>query len=447
MTTFIGNGYKGSRTVLFYCLFFVFFSFTKVCADSSISRSVEDSISSVLDSLTIEGFPFAKVRPQIDRHNNWSIEVDSGPQFSHIFIKNINPELRGHLFNGIVSPFRRFSTLNGELEHMLDYVRSINFVDSARLYTLYSQNDTLVVPLSVSGRKDFFLNGVIGYSNKGTQGVVGDFSVLLLNTFGIGEEFSFHYRGDKIGQEIGGEIALPYILSIPLLFRISGDVEVSDGQGFTNLYLSTEYRLPSLQDIGIGYRYYNVKDSVQGTKFNGVDLFWKKRAPYLSKGMRTFHYGINIASGVRKMEDESFYLRGTATLGAQIPIKRFALTYTLGLGGIEGEVDSLKNTEKFRLGGFDYMRGYREKELPALGYLYVENSFRYYIENRAAIYITHELMQAAKESYDVSASETFYNYGIGFTYPLRKMAFSIEFVKAVNESFKNARLNMKFTKR
>lgn len=437
---------RSSRAFAFFCFFFISpFNATPLFADEF--SLVEERVEAALDSLIEQGYPFAEVTPSVDSQGVLELKLIPGKQYARLSIEQHGSTVRSYLFDGLVSPYRSFKTLVTGISPFQRYLEYSSITDSVQIGGLYQRGDTLVMPISIVPQKDFFLNGVIGYSNQGDQGVSGDFSISLRNSFGFGEEVAFSYKGDKRDQQIGAALQLPYLFSMPLLFNTTIEVEVSEETGFVTLNSALSYLLPSLQEIGIGYDHYQMDREKVKTDYSGVLLYIKNKRALWEKGKFIGQYGITLSTGLRSEIDKHYYVNMKGSIGGQVPIRSMAIKGSADAGFIKSDAPNLKEQEKFRLGGSDLMRGYSSKSIPVISYGVSEMTYVYYISRYAALYVTNELAIKTGTSLSFNDLSFLYDYGIGFTYPVRKVQFNIELMKAVDEPFRNARIRVNITKR
>lgn len=449
-----------SKTTLF-CCFFLFIMLAlgnesvgvdpsdtlRLLLKSNSTRSIESEVSSILDSLTEAGYPFASITPIVENSDLIYLVVNKGACFQYFKLEQVGESLRPHLFKGATASFREFKALNSQASVLKSYLKHHSFIDSVTFYKPYHRDDTLLLPIELYTEKDFFLNGVLGYSNQNQSGVTGDFSITLLNNFSFGEMILFEYEGDKNSQRIGGELKLPYLFSLPLELSFCGAVEVEESYGYTDVDFGLSYLLPQLYRVGISAKHYELKEEENSLTFNGVGLTLEGSKGRMTKNSFGSKYNFEMLTGKRQEVTEAFTFRGSSTVAFHIPVRDFAFVAECSGGVIKSDSDSLRSVEKFRLGGLDGLRGYGENSIPIVAYELNDVSIRWYIGKDTFLYIGNELSLGLANSLSLSNREWYYDYGAGFSYPLKNMTFSIELFKAVEEPFKNSRLNIILTKR
>jgi hemolysin activation/secretion protein len=169
----------------------------------------------------------------------------------------------------------------------------------------------------------------------------------------------------------------------------------------------------------------------------------------LQKGQSNAHFAFEVESGV-------IHLQNTRTPKADIlantrfhiPLanSRFAYLTSPQLGVIAyGTPENLHETQVFRLGGANSVRGYQESVFSAVAFGSLSNELRFYVDRFSAIYLLADYAAMQKNEYSISTAEHILGYGAGISLPLRNIVFSLEWARHIRDFSDFGRLHFRFS--
>ncbi|MCX6257090.1 MAG: BamA/TamA family outer membrane protein [Bacteroidia bacterium] len=441
----------------------------KAISYSEISRSVNDLLTYYENS----GYPFASVRlinvsfsedsvhaeihiEKQDRFIIDSIEIKGKARISGNYISHILGISQGDIYQeqSITSISKRISDcriLRETRPHETEF-----HTGKARLF-LYLEN-----------RKSNQFDGILGIApdnkNTGKLTLTGNVNLLLANTFGKGESFTFNWqKTGQYSQQLKTSLSWPYLYSTPfgaeagidlfkkdttyLIVKLSTGLQYFFGlDNFTRITYSHEssslVSTYGLQNESTLPQYADITANMAGfgMQVTQTDYRMNPRKGFVlladaSVGIRNImknskindaaYQGIKLNSKIVRCQSEFCYY---------LPlISDFVFKYRNTSGIISNS--QLFENELYRLGGLKSVRGFDEESILASSYFCNNAEIRYLFEENSAVFLFFDKMFYRKDLISTSVTDQPYGFGLGVDFETRTGIIAIDY--ALGSQFGN----------
>lgn len=444
--------------------------------------SLEESINEALTFAENNAYPFTKIKIEGiflyddsasgDHFADINLMIDNGQKstIDKIEVKGnsstkdyvIKRELR-------IEQGEEYSqTMIEELPNRLNRLRYFEPVTTPQ-YLINSEKEGVLL-IEVKEKQTNNFDGIIGYipaSREGEKGyVTGLVNVSLRNLFGTGRAAAFHWQQfNRFSQDIEIKYLEPWLLGYPFNIngtlyqrkqdttyvqrKLEGSLEYLATEDISAAVLvGTESIVPS-QNANNYTRIYN--SSILTT---GVNLKIDTRDdPYAPKGGVLF---INTYSLSRKklIGPQEFI---TPDLETNINLQRFTFSFwgfyelfknqiiAIGLTGKELRGTFFEESDLFRLGGNNSLRGYREEQFLGSRVAWSNLEYRFLLTRRSyafAFFDTGYYLRNADEARNILKSEAFnIGYGIGLSIETGLGVLGVSFALAKGDSFSDGKIH------
>lgn len=441
---------------------------------------IEENISETLTSLENSGHPFAKViiaSVQIDKENGKSsaeinLDIKKGIRSTIDMIEItgnnatkdyvITRELR--IDSGAVYSQKQIA----EFPARLNRLRFFEPVGIPQYYFNTDNHGVLVINVKEKETNNF--DGIVGYIppvNDQERGyVTGLINISLRNLFGTGRAAAIRWQQlDRNSQELELKYLEPWLFNYPFninlgLFqrkqdttyvqrRFEGSLEyLATEEISASFILGTEQIIPTETETNV-FKIFN--SSIVTT---GVNLKIDSRNdPYAPTSGLFF---INAYSFSRKTINGplQFISPGMQT---KINLQRFALDFSYfleifsrqvvaaGVHGRELRGSFFENSDLFRLGGTNSLRGYREDQFLGSRILWTNFEYRLLLTRRTFAFLffdTGYYLREADVERNILKNEDFlYGYGIGLNIETGLGVLGVSFALGEGDSFSDGKIH------
>jgi outer membrane protein assembly factor BamA len=300
-------------------------------------------------------------------------------------------------------------------------------------------------------------DGILGYlppsSSGGPGTLTGLASVSMRNLFGTGRKLSLKWqREDRSSQEIGVRYVEPWVLGAPVNLGV-GFLQRQQDSSYVRRSFDAKVELMFSEELSVGVVFNSERvipsgDSttarVIGTTSTtgGIEIQYDSRDDLTSptSGARygtDYHYGRKTVGAIPPL------LAGRAVTGGTlqqigIDCDFFVTTFrrqvvAFGLHGREIRTGQPQESDMFRFGGTNTMRGYRENQFLGSRIAWTNTEYRFLLARRSFVYgfiDTGYFFRPADDLRGTPSAEAFrYGYGIGVRLdtPLGNVGVSIAF--------------------
>lgn len=441
---------------------------------------LEDNISETLTYLENNGYPFAKV---IVSYVDLQKEGDENVADIYLDIKKeirssidkieitgntstkdyvITRELR--LDSGAVYS----QEVIAELPNRLNRLRFFEPVDIPRFYFNSKNQGVLLIEVKEKQTNNF--DGIIGYipaRNEDEKGyVTGLVNISLRNLFGTGRAAAIRWQQfDRNSQELELKYLEPWLLGFPFNINLSlfqrkqdttyvqrkleGAIEYLATEDISaSVFIGTEEIIPTENEVFV-FKVYNSNVLTTGANLK-IDTRDDPYAP--TSGL----FFINSYSFSRKKINGPVQFI-TPTLETKINLQRFALDFAgfyelftrqivaLGVHGRELRGSFFENSDLFRLGGTNSLRGYREDQFLGSRILWTNFEYRLLLTRRTFAFLffdTGYYLREADVERNILKSEDFlYGYGLGLNIETSLGVLGVSFALGEGDSFSDGKIH------
>ena len=439
------------------CCFFVFNAFASSDKSQIFADSINQVIQKKLTELVNSGYPFAQISPKIT-HENDEIKIDLQVE-KGAFVGDLRPRfisdgnLREHL---ITKPVEHFFADSGniyvhkDITAAISVLQSRRYVRNAMFFAPEMSGEIYELPIKVQSHNSVFFSGGLGFASYPKRSVVGNAKFNIVNPLGFGEVMDFSYMGEEAFYRISGDLQIPYFFATPFGLIFSANAEIGhEHYGSVLLSAGVQYFFGGFWTAGLlgVYGELSQKDTV--SRYSGIKVTLENNRQRLQKGQSNAHFAFEVESGVIHSQNTRTPKADIlANTRFHIPLanSRFAYLTSPQLGVIAyGTPENLHETQVFRLGGANSVRGYQESVFSAVAFGSLSNELRFYVDRFSAIYLLADYAAMQKSEYSISTAEHILGYGAGISLPLRNIVFSLEWARHIRDFSDFGRLHFRFS--
>jgi outer membrane protein assembly factor BamA len=446
---------------------------------------IADQTERILNHCAWNGYPFAQVGLTLDKQQVDSVLADSVSHNSGIHViaavRSGQPaRFGGALFAGMDKTRAHIlahdvAFAEGEpfdlrkVHATIDRLRSRSYVQSARaappVIIPQKKGDThdarpgeaiVSAPIEIDDRGGLGVDGAVGLQSQSPGGVAltGDFSLNMLNAFGVGEEASLIYRGEKRLQALEIDVSKPHVFGFPLVAGGGFGLEIQEeehGSIRGELRILYEIQTRWLAGVSVTAREVTVRDSdaaFRSWRVGGAELVLERTPERLARGVASSELGIRTGTHIAERAKGRHY-RWLVRLRAGVHRPTFAsqafrLRVVTGAMGVDIR-DSLHAIEKYRIGGRNTVRGYQENQLAFATMGYINSEYLYYFSRRGAVYVFCDGGGGYADRIAWGKASKMLGYGAGIRLPVRIGVVSIAWGRNIDDSRGFGRLHVGFT--
>ena len=441
---------------------------------------LEENISETLTYLENNGYPFAKIIvSSVDfqkegRENVADIYLDIKRETRSTIDKIeiigntstkdyvITRELR--LDSGAVYS----QEIIAELPNRLNRLRFFEPVNVPRFYFNSKSQGVLLIEVKEKQTNNF--DGIIGYvpaRNEDEKGyITGLVNISLRNLFGTGRAAAIRWQQfDRNSQELELKYLEPWLLGFPFninlgLFqrkqdttyvqrKLEGALEYLATEDISaSVFIGTEEIIPTENEVPV-FKVYNSNVFTTGANLK-VDTRDDPYAP--TSGL----FFINSYSFSRKkINGPAQFI--TPNLETRINLQRFALDFegfyeffkrqvvALGIHGRELRGSFFENSDLFRLGGTNSLRGYREDQFLGSRILWTNFEYRLLLTRRTFAFLFFDtgyyLRESDAERNMLKSEDYLYGYGLGLNIETGLGVLGVSFALGEGDSFSDGKIH------
>lgn len=443
---------------------------------------IERIIDEILIDFENTGFPFAKIKINSVQLLNDSSE---GKRFADINLKlesgSISKidkiDITGNTSTKdyvIVRELRLDDTEPYNQKKIEEFPKRLNrlrFFEPVPVPQFYinSKNEGVLV-LNVKEKNTNNFDGIIGYippgKNESSGYVTGLVNISLRNLFGTGRGVSLKWnKYDRNSQELDLRYLEPWLLNFPVNInaglyqriqdstyvqrRIEGSIDYLATENISaGLVISTESVVPTVRTIPV-FTIFNSSYLTTGANLK-IDT---RDDPYSPTEGLMF---INTYSYTRKkINGPAEYI--TATTNTSVDLQRFAVSFyffyelfskqviAVGVNGKELRTSSFENSDLFRLGGTNTLRGYREDQFLGSRIFWSNLEYRALFTRRSYGFLffdTGYYLRPEQADKNISKQEDFlYGFGLGLNIETGLGVLRVSYALGKDDSFSDGKIH------
>ena len=441
---------------------------------------LEENISETLTYLENNGYPFAKIIvSSVDfqkegRENVADIYLDIKRETRSTIDKI---EIIGNTSTKDYVIIRELRLDSGavysqeiiaELPNRLNRLRFFEPVNVPRFYFNSKSQGVLLIEVKEKQTNNF--DGIIGYvpaRNEDEKGyITGLVNISLRNLFGTGRAAAIRWQQfDRNSQELELKYLEPWLLGFPFninlgLFqrkqdttyvqrKLEGALEYLATEDISaSVFIGTEEIIPTENEVPV-FKVYNSNVFTTGANLK-VDTRDDPYAP--TSGL----FFINSYSFSRKkINGPAQFI--TPNLETRINLQRFALDFegfyeffkrqvvALGIHGRELRGSFFENSDLFRLGGTNSLRGYREDQFLGSRILWTNFEYRLLLTRRTFAFLFFDtgyyLRESDAERNILKSEDYLYGYGLGLNIETGLGVLGVSFALGEGDSFSDGKIH------
>ena len=441
---------------------------------------LEESISETLTYLENNGYPFAKIEiASIDFQKNGDenvadiyldIKKERRSTIDKIEVTGntstkdyvITRELR--IDSGAVYSQEEIA----DLPNRLNRLRFFEPVDVPQFYFNSKNQGVLIIKVKEKQTNNF--DGIIGYIppvNDNQKGYfTGLVNVSMTNLFGTGRAAAIRWQQfDRNSQELELKYLEPWLFGYPFNINLdlyqrqqdttyvqrkfNGSLEYLATENISaSVSIGTDQIIPTINEVPV-FTVYNSSSITTGANLK-IDT---RDDPYSPTSGLLF---INSYSYSRKKINGPLQFI-TPGLETRINLQRFMLDFegfyelflrqvvSFGIHGRELQGSFFENSDLFRLGGTNSLRGYREDQFLGSRILWTNLEYRFLLTRRTFAFLffdTGYYLREADEEKNILKSEDFlYGYGLGLNLETSLGVLGVSFALGKGDSFSDGKIH------
>lgn len=455
----------------------------KPILDKTLNKyEFENIIRKILNHYENTGYPFIKINVQSihfevdsiqsERKANLLLRIEAGIQSKIDLV-----EVRGNESTKDYVIIRELRLAKGnlysqkkieELPYRLNRLRFFEPVKTPSFYINKKDEGVLVIEVKEKQTNNF--DGIIGYipptKNDDKGYITGLVNVSLRNLFGTGRAASLKWnKFGRNSQELELKYLEPWLFNFPFNIsfnlyqriqdstyvqrRVESNFEYLATETIsaslilgTELVIPTERTIPvftvfnsSLMTAGLSIKYDTRNDPfspTEGIFFNNTYLFSRKKI----NGPKEFITSSTIkeVNLQRIISDfELFYLL----------FERQVVALSFHARELRGK--SLENTDLFKFGGANTLRGYREEQFIGNRLLWSNIEYRFLLTERTFVFTFFDFgyyLRQAEANKNIVKGESFiYGYGVGLNIETALGVMAVSFALGKEDSFSEGKIH------
>lgn len=452
--------------VFFLCCFFIFSDIFSEATESEIISLKKDefsienlnaNIAKKIADFANNGYRFVKISPQINEtHDSVFVNliIEKGD-----LVENIEPRFKisGKLREYLVKkPIEKTLEKNNgiynysDLQRAKNILESKNYIENATFFSPEIQDSISEIPIEITPFNSVLFDGGIGLATYPKTQITGNANLAVVNILGFGEVLDFSYIGEELFYRISGDLEIPYLLATPFGLLFSASAEIADTlYGSISLSVGAGYYFGDYWTAKMFAEYSEISELDTTSRYSGIKVALNNGKKKFNRSAFNAEFDFSAKSGAVYTKKNWFH-KGEflANTAFHIPFgkTRFAYLIKPNLGAIAFENPKmLHQTQLFRLGGANSVRGYQESSFSALAFGSLGNELRYYIADFSAIYILGDYAVYLNDRYSLSKTKQIFGYGLGISLPIRKLTLSLEWAKHIDDFSNLGRLHFRLS--
>lgn len=447
-----------------------------------IKQELESNIEQLLTGFENSGFPFAKI--QIISVNVFRDSIND-ENLADIYLKILSGtenkidrvEIRGNTSTKDYVIIRELRLESGEsyvqtrIEEFPNRLNRLRFFEPVPIpqYFINSKNEgVLLVEVTEKNTNNF--DGIIGYippgKNESSGYITGLVNISLRNLFGTGRATSIRWnKYNRDSQELDLKYLEPWFLSFPLNINLGLYQRVQDT---TYVQRKFEGSLEYLATEDISASVLIASESVVPT-VRAIPVFTVYNSSYITTGAnlkidtRDDPYSptegllfINSYSFSRKtINGPSEYI--TSNLNTSVDLQRFSSSFyffyelfsrqivAIGVNAREMRGSTFENSDLYKLGGTNSLRGYREEQFLGSRIFWSNLEYRALLTRRSYGFIffdTGYYFRPEEIDKNIPKSEEFhYGFGLGLNLETALGVLRVSYALGEGDTFSDGKIH------
>ncbi len=443
---------------------------------------IEQSIENQLEQFENSGYPFAKIIINSVAVYNDSVDKNN---YADVYLKIVSGgeskinkvEIRGNTSTKDYVILRELRLETGmsysqkKIEEFPQRLNRLRFFDPVPVPQFYinSKNEgVLLVEVKEKNTNNF--DGIIGYippnKNESSGYITGLVTISLRNLFGTGRAIALKWnKFNKNSQELDLRYLEPWFLSFPLNInlglyqkvqdstyvqrKLEGAIEYLATESISaSVNIATESVVPSVRTIPV-FTVYNSSYITTGLNLK-IDTRDDPYAP--TEGILFIN---SYALSKKTINGPAEYL--TSTLNTSVNLQRFSVSFAffyelfsrqvvaIGVNGRELRGPTFENSDLYRLGGTNSLRGYREEQFLGSRIFWSNLEYRALFTRRSYGFLffdTGYYLRPAETEKNIPKTEDFlYGFGLGLNLETGLGVLRVSYALGKGDTFSDGKIH------
>lgn len=447
-----------------------------------IKDEIEYSIEKLLINYENSGYPFAKfVIKSVDIYS----DSTSGKNLADIyldietgFVSRIDKvEISGNNSTKDYVIIRELRINPGEvynqnrIEEFPKRLNRLRFFEPVQMPSFYfNSSKEGILKIDVKEKNTNNFDGIIGYipagKNESSGYVTGLVNISLRNLFGTGRAAAIKWsKYNRNSQELDLKYLEPWFLGFPFNInlglyqrvqdttyvqrKIEGSVEYLATEDISaSLFIASETVVPTIRTIPV-FTVYNSSYLTTGANLK-IDT---RDDPYSPTTGLLFNNSYSYTR--KKINGPAEYI--TSSTVTSVDLQRFTLSFyfyyelfsrqvlAIGVNGRELRGSSFENSDLYRLGGTNSLRGYREDQFLGSRVLWTNLEYRALFTRRSFGFVFFDtgyyLRQEDEERKILKSEEFLYGFGLGLNLETGLGVLRVSYALGKGDTFSDGKIH------
>jgi len=345
---------------------------------------VDDTVDDFIDGVGLQGFPFVKVTPQIDKDTenrkiDLTYNIEEGPR---VFVERINIKGNFRTLDEVVR--REFRLVEGDalnaakLRRSKKRIEDLNFFEKVEFSEAPgSAPDQKVIDVTVAEKSTGSLSVGAGYSSS--DGPLAEFGISEANLLGKGQRLAFSSSLAAEKTKFNISFTEPYFLDRDVaagfdLYKTTEERQDESSFDYSSMGFALRASYPFSDHMTQGWRYSLDESTVENVQSDASTLIKSQEGDEItssithslsydirdSKLLPTEGYQLQLSNEVAGLGGTTYYLRNQVKGIYYYPLEDQWVVSTRGrVGHIVSLKDDVNMPDRFFLGG-DNLRGFED---------------------------------------------------------------------------------------
>jgi outer membrane protein assembly factor BamA len=318
-------------------------------------------------------------------------------------------------------------------------------VDTIPTHTVVS------VPFVIVEQSGLGVDGALGFQSNDDKNaqLSGEATLSLLNAFGRGEEASVYFRRDNTLQLFSVSLRKPRLLLLPVTVSGKFGLEIQENDyGFLSGEATIDWELRRLWHIGFALNGHETTESGASVQYAGVDVMAGKSVQAPGKGILTRDMLLRTGSGAVDRSNGRYYRwKLHIDAGMHMPFAgSWAAVSRLFIRHMSTDAqDTLHETEQFRIGGQEIMRGYGENQFAFNTVAVGQYEQHVYFSSRGSVFIFSDAGIGFRQYKNFNTNDmiSMVGYGLGIMIPVKIGVMSLAYARNIDDGQSPGRLHVR----
>jgi len=422
------------------------------------TEDFEAGMDEILDFYGNSGFPFTKIIPSYftpeKKMINIGLEIEEGPRlrWGKVIVQG-NTVTKAYVIKKQLRLPKGYYFTEEHLGASRAWLNKLSFIEVEDEFGLVKgeESGTVGVLVKIEELKSNRISGIIGYipsheEEKG--GYIGSVMTQMLNLFGTGRALSVQWE-----KQIPPYTKLDVSYKEPWVFGSQSSLVLSLFHLLEDtLYTFSKARIEVKTDLTLNF---SLSFLTGWEKFTPASIEVPASRKYsigTEVEISTLDYSINPRKGINYIfyteygkKSSTNVMKFTLDLLNIIPLfSNNAIAVLLSGDATRTNHPPLPEYEQFTLGGYNSLRGYRERQFRTIQMLRLSPEYRYLITRKSRVYLFYDCAYFKTSTYPLGITEDHFKdaYGVGAKFSSGIGVISIEYALGEERTFMKGKIHI-----